>query len=1086
MESPESLLVETSEANVRAVTEVNESSTEELIDTLSQLEEMNSETVSLQDTIRQLEESQRQLELKNLRTLAQVGDLEAEISALRAQNQSLVLVAEHSKDLAALNNDFRTQLELIGSTQVHSESLLSTVRENADESADLIRRLELEIESLRQELVDSSVAYEESLALKDSELAQYKGLIAELTQGDGSAAELEEASRQVTESKHQIARLEEDILRLSQSHKEMKEEYSRGILTLEVALAEQTAQLNELNGVKENLEAQISDLKNEASISTNKISLLKAELVKQTNQNKLLSKEQLEEILQTKSALESHKATVEELLEVNTRAVCEIDELKYSLQQVNNKLLERTESYDKEILLHRGQLGSLKEQLNEALKEKELLEERITSGNEISSRHSDNKIEELESTAAALQLQVNSLENTLATTVATLERSEIEGLSLRQELKDTNGSILLLEREIQRRENDLSSSECEVQLLRQQFASQTEDFLRMRSELDRYEQFVSQLNEEKEGLKSNLMDAKAEVSTYQEKVAQVSAEMTRQLTASKLVIKEKQEKILLLADAGKLAEAKAESLISEIAELTAKIATLEAERESTARAYQVSIFEALNRAKELESQLATQAITLREEECAKLESYHSIEELSSTNKRLIEELEVVRSEVETLRNNTHSDFRSQLSDLSSLREANQIMKDDIARTVKAKEDAERESLALSEEIQRNRERALVYEAEIRSLMQIQELAEKDLEHKLSIYSEECVGLRGTLEELQQRNDQLENALLLKEDDFRRKFEQKIQEHEEELMNLRSIIERDSVRLLDALEGKSVVENQLLATNEELSVLQLLNNNLKQEMATLKRHARRAIKSREGSLVLREEVDVLRRSVTEELSDEATVDQQLSRIHDVVTRDKEDLIVNLQATESAYRKIQAELDELKVEHEKLLSEHDQVVQEWRKQEEGIQHLEQLMILASVDYETKSAQYIAEIDNLQLEIKLSKTMVLDLTVEKNEMSSKLLKATSDLSSSVERVMALESEVADMTANYQQEVTFLTSRYETEMNKHREVSNEIATLQSTLENDAQRRIKAEKELLMANKELDSSRRLNVSYCFFAVNLI
>ena len=47
MESPESLLVETSEANVRAVTEVNESSTEELIDTLSQLEEMNSETASL-------------------------------------------------------------------------------------------------------------------------------------------------------------------------------------------------------------------------------------------------------------------------------------------------------------------------------------------------------------------------------------------------------------------------------------------------------------------------------------------------------------------------------------------------------------------------------------------------------------------------------------------------------------------------------------------------------------------------------------------------------------------------------------------------------------------------------------------------------------------------------------------------------------------------------------------------------------------------------------------------------------------------------------------------------------------------------
>lgn len=1061
------------EANAKAVVDVNENSTEELIETLSQLEELQTDTISLRDTIQQLEEAQRQLELRNQRTLAQVEDLQAEVAALRAQNHTLALVAEHSKDLVALNDDFKVQLERIGSTRMHTESLLSNVVENASESAALFRKLESEIRSLRQELAENSAAYEESLASMEAELVSQREVISKLTDGEGVLeARLEEAQRQAVDSETVIAHLEEDIRRLSQSQEEMKAEYHRSIETLETALTEQSDRLQELVDVRAGLEAQVLTLKNEASISSNKISLLKSELAKQSNQSKVLSREQLEELLLTKNALEVQKATVEDLLEVNTRAVCEIDELKYSLQQINDRLRERTSTHEREVSAYRAELVNVKEELAEVEQEKQRLESRMALESEVLAKRSDDRIKELEELETALRLQVQSLEESLQTTSSSLEGSARECLRLQQELEVKTEAALLIEAELRLQREARLLSEEEIGKLSEKLQQQALEVEQMRSSVEEYGRHVAQLDTDKQAVEEELRRARSEIVEYEVRVAEVSAEVNRQAAASELAVREKQERLQLLIDDHQRAEERAEALNLEVNDLRSTISALEAERESALSTYREDAEQAALRADELERLLNEHKLALQEAERMNEQTFQSKESLDGHNKILATELEHIRSELEQFKHHKDEETLAHSSALSSLQEMNDDLESEVAKLKSAKEDTERYIADLRVELERNREDAKVYEAEIRSLVQIQEMMTKDFEDKLEVYRGECEKLRQTLEESQRDRETLEQDAFGKESMLREELQRSVLQHEAELTKIRSALKSESARLLEALEGKSMLESQLASSNEEMAALQLRNSTLKQEMATLQRNAWRAGRNREGSLGLREEVDLLRRSVSEAMSRDVN-EQQLSAFHDVLTREKEELIAKLQSAEGALLQIQAEYEDLKSEHDKLISEHDQSLEVFRRKEEELLNIEKQMTLASVEYEKSSAGYIAEIDRLQTEMKHSKAIIEMISSNKDDLSAKLLQAAADLALSAESVKRLELEVARITLAYQDEVALLSSKYEAELREHQAISEELIRFKSALEAEVLQRAKTQEELSAANRELENANR-------------
>ncbi|SCU85031.1 LAMI_0C09868g1_1 [Lachancea mirantina] len=321
--------------------------------------------------------------------------LQSELDDIQRRNQKLgklVHSMENTKnqleddlqELKAENSDLRDEIIVQKTTIQEKDSQIAQLIERVDTKATRVRELERELEKSLENKQQSTRETQEQLSQIVAENAQ---LSKELQAKDGIAAELSEMQIKFQDLEQELATSKQAIIAMTHERDALSEQISHMRQTRENVddqLAIREAELVELNGTVQDLRGANADLEQTIEQGGASVSEWRQKYEQQSSETKRLSLEleslqfrdknsaaehlaDLEDLhLQMSSlqkTLESNSRQISELLEKNTSLATEVDTLKVTNSELQEKLTHSSKSASEDPVLQE-ELQNLRQQLN--------------------------------------------------------------------------------------------------------------------------------------------------------------------------------------------------------------------------------------------------------------------------------------------------------------------------------------------------------------------------------------------------------------------------------------------------------------------------------------------------------------------------------------------------------------------------------------------------------------------------------------------------------------------------------------------------------------------------------------------------
>lgn len=616
-------LARVEESLTRSTTEVTE-----VRNARADLERINSELQQSlskeKELVTQANTARAQAETKMRRAQA---DLEAAKAADRRINEdNSELRREIARQGSIIQSIRRIESSLSAKGATEVESLKEEKERLQKQLADDRKKLEAEIENLKERVRETEArvfeadkaktkAEAELLEAKKSLLASETekrsltlkhentesklraankklGITEDSDQADVSLqARVDELSAEVEKGKEEIATLQKNV----ETYKKIASDKEKSYQDLSTAAEElKKKQAKELSDKSEELER----VRSESEKRQEMIVELTSDLSKQRDDAQESESKLKGEISMLQTKMETYEKDAESAKAAAAAASLDLDTLKSELGATQD-------NYERELKLHsqaRSSLRTLREELEEAVREKQASEEKISSLNQ------------------ALVLEQEKVQKTNDEMLGAskvleerLEASKSQNKVLHSQLESLNDMVAKLQsdRVAGATDSGTSTSGDDVEGLRKQLAEVREVVKYLRSDnemvqtqLDTAKRTIDREKAAGNVLKSNLEEVRAELTALKDASGDSESTVSKELTETKSKLDEAENQLRLLRDSNKvlreeteksnslLAEAKQEiSTLKEAAEplekaghdASARIAQLEAEKESLTR-----------------------------------------------------------------------------------------------------------------------------------------------------------------------------------------------------------------------------------------------------------------------------------------------------------------------------------------------------------------------------------------------------------------------------------------------------------------------------------------------------------------------
>lgn len=555
-------LLESLRANLACLNDVNDASSSELRSASLRLQAREAE-------LSRLEDDRVALALERDRLASQMAALEGEVLALKSQ--SLALISQDlclqdasgtAEGLELVCADLRQRLEQVEETKRCTDEQLVVSAEEASQLSQLVSRLEVELDGLREDYQKQSLEHANSVC--EVEL---------LSQAAATS------SRDARAAREELQLLATQLEELTRSHVEIVPTVGQPGAGSEVA---------DLLRVRAALEDDLLAARNTAAVAACRASILKSELSKQSAVHSLYLKEQAEETASLRQALESQRGMTEELLEVNTKAVAEIDEMRYALSISSDKLRLNSDRYSSEKSQFEaeaeavlGRVDALVLQLKESEAARAVA---LSSAADMQAMAKDMNlvIKAMESSETHLSGQVAALEKKLKESKLEVSESDRERDRLLQELGVKDVAVQQLQDDLSRVAEALSTSSVETASLREKVQEREDAILSLEAQVTDIRTSLELARSIADKREEELVQSQSLLSEHITRNEHLAADLARQTVRVKLAAKDNQRKMSITQDLLGESESRLALLAGDLTATHQKLGDVELELKSTA------------------------------------------------------------------------------------------------------------------------------------------------------------------------------------------------------------------------------------------------------------------------------------------------------------------------------------------------------------------------------------------------------------------------------------------------------------------------------------------------------------------------
>jgi chromosome segregation ATPase len=453
-----------------------------------------------------------------------------------------------------------------------------------------------------------------------------------------------------------------------------------------------------------------------------------------------------------------------------------------------------------------------------------------------------------------------------------------------------------------------------------------------------------------------------------------------------------------------------------------------------------------------------------------IESNALVMHLQESYETLHVELEDKATQIVTLQISFEALQAQQQARINSLENDTAVLQKQISEVVLENRQANDILAELTVEVELLRRLNIEYECELQQLVQNHSSTVQDLSDQVNSYENECEDLRCKLlsesHESTSRHSKELNELQSRLID---EYSLRLDQYVVEISALRTELETTTQQLLELSHTNSSLNSALITSQQESEFYIKRNEGLKAELTTQIKETRRLARSRDGVLCLQNEVDELKKSVDKISASKLVSEAQLVELQAVVNREQDKLVY----TEDAYTSVSLQYDQVNEEKTQLVQQLQQAVSEWKIKESSLQQVENKMLILHQQYDEQTTEYISKINILHNEVTVYRQDIESLSCEKQDISSQLENTLQQLSNSSIRILALETDIASLTTDFQNQLSELSLVYQQELHAKEVVTHQLVVLREAYEQESQSRIQAEGRSEVVTQELSSAEQ-------------
>uniref|UniRef100_A0A0A1WHV7 Golgin subfamily A member 4 n=1 Tax=Zeugodacus cucurbitae TaxID=28588 RepID=A0A0A1WHV7_ZEUCU len=743
-------------------------------------------------------------------------------------------------------DDRQSQIEELMAKMSNAEDTISQLRKQEEENALLLAQtkqaIHSELENKESEVKKLSNKISEmqndlqAAAKKDKQLNAQASELNELHEKlKNLQAAKQETDAKLIASEHMLGQIKEQLLVKDKSIKDLEQKLSKGLKDSEqkvVDLRQQNAQLNEMVQRYQQNEVSLAEIDNELNRTKNENDNLKITIGE--NERKLRELE--DEVRSQKEQLERHqkeRTAEEDRLKIMSAREEELTKLWQEVKddnEVQKQIVNRLES---ELKISKEQNHHNESETIAAIKA-ELLKAN----------------EQLEEKAKTLKDQLTGKEKELKSNVNKLAKQKKQFDNQQSRIRDQSGEIEMLRTELNKHEQHLSNLQNESQVREQEFEAEK---AKLKAQVQSILQDIAQIQDEMRVVK----ESHDELEVEKLKLEQRIENMQREAQDASDGTQHWHEQLVDTEDKLRLVELKLQQVETENSQLAERNCLLEEQN---------------NR---FEKQLAERERQKDTEDANTNELRLQLDSTEMSLRKLNEKMSEVLDENSRMHNTQElmdHDYRT-LQDKFNTLEKEKFMVEDV-------------QTGLQEELEQLREHKLVLENKLRETVeQLQETEEKCAEQKKNTeaYEKELKEMVLARERLENENQMLSaelNELRAAQSDDEKlhklmcEQKRRIEELEHELIDSEKsakanidIVDKENRDLYEKLSTLEANREELELAKEESLLLKTQNEELHRELSTLNTELKQ---SRESSKVLETQLAQLHSLEQEKETSEKTL------------------------------------------------------------------------------------------------------------------------------------------------------------------------------------------------------------------------